>query len=182
MGIRGCFDAQNFPPLKNFPNFAWLRDHCGHRRVPVKSYMHDDQHGRPVFLGDPDLRLPLCAWLDAVEAHEHNGARVPFYLGKVPLRAELPEMVDHIEAAPTCPQRLYGQCFGEPKPEGTYTYFGCGRNTTSVHFDAHENMSLCICGTKRYLLYPPSDARSLYPVNDFMRSAVLPFVGPKDIP
>mmetsp|Transcript_27292 Transcript_27292/g.78416 ORF Transcript_27292/g.78416 Transcript_27292/m.78416 type:complete len:508 (+) Transcript_27292:38-1561(+) len=180
--LRGCFNDQNFSPLDNFPNFAWLREKCGRRRVPAKSYVHDDQAGRPVFLGDPCLRLPLAAYLGMVEAHEREGARVPFYLGKLPLRAELPELADAIEQAPCCPQRLYGSCFGELKPEGVHTYLGCGRNTTPVHFDAHENLLLCLCGRKRLLLYPPSDARCLYPANDFTRSAVVPFVQPQDLP
>ena len=35
----------------------------------------------------------------------------------------------------------YSSCFGDLLPEGVLTYFGCGRNTTSVHYDAHETPS-----------------------------------------
>merc|ERR1711974_438199 len=42
-------------------------------------------------------------------------------------------------------------------------------------------MGLCVCGMKRLLLYPPSDARHLYPCNDFSRSAALPFVRYEDL-
>jgi len=175
--LCGCFsESEAFPPLTHFPDFAHLRARCGHRRVPVKSIAHDDREGRPVFVSDPGLRLPLGALLGAIETHEREGMRMPFYLGKVPLRAELPELAKEIDDAPTCPQRLYGECFGELKPEGVYTYLGCGRNTTPVHFDAHENLCLCLCGSKRVWCYPPSDARYLYPVNDFTRSAVVPFI------
>jgi len=111
-----------------------------------------------------------------------TGARVPFYLGKLPLRAELPELAEELERAPACPQRLYGTCFGELKPEGVHSYMGCGRNTTPVHFDAHENLLLCLCGRKRLWLYPPSDARYLYPANDFTRSAVVPFTRLEELP
>merc|ERR1711972_1168952 len=104
-----------------------------------------------------------------------DAARAPFYLGKVPLRAELPELAAELEAAAACPDRIYGGCFGPMKPEGVYTYLGCGRNTTPIHFDAHENLLVCLCGEKRLLLYPPSDARYLYPVGDCTRSALVPF-------
>lgn len=102
-------------------------------------------------------------------------SRVPFYLGKVPLRKELPELAAEIEQAPTCPKRKYGSCFGEPVPDGVFTYFGCDRNTTAIHFDASENLMLCVSGTKRLWLFPPSDARYLYPCNTMMRSAMVPF-------
>lgn len=163
--------------MRNFADLGFLRRRCGHRRVLVKSLAHDDTTGRPVFVSDPELKLPLAAFLDGVVAHEEDGARVPFYLGKVPLAKELPELAQDIQAAPSCPEREYGTCFGPRVPEGVFTYFGCARNTTPVHFDAHENLMLCVCGTKRLWLYPPSDARYLYPTNDWSRSAVLPFMG-----
>jgi len=128
------------------------------------------------------LKLPLGAFLDKLDAHEHSGSQQPFYLGKVPLRKELPELAEEIQRASTCPQRVYGACFGSLVPDGVFTYFGCGRNTTAVHFDAHENLLLCICGTKRLWLYPPSDARHLYPCNDFSRSAALPFARLEEYP
>lgn len=173
--LRGALDEVQFPPLRDFPDTAFLRRVCGHRRVLVKSLAHKDQEGRPVFVSDPELRLPLAAFLDKVEAHEHSGSEQPFYLGKVPLRKELPELAEKIERAVSCPRRVYGSCFGSLVPDGVFTYFGCGRNTTAVHWDAHENLLMCLCGTKRLLLYPPSDARYVYPCNDFSRSAILPF-------
>ena len=63
----------------------------------MKSLALDDQRGRPVFVSDPELRLPLTAFLEAVERSEAQGTRCPFYLGKVPLRAELPEIADEIQ-------------------------------------------------------------------------------------
>jgi len=173
--LRGVFDADRFPPLRDLSDPEFLRRRCGHRRVLVKSLAHEDSDGRPVFVSDPELQLPLAAFLDSLEAHERSGSRVPFYLGKVPLQKEMPELAEEVAQAPTCPQREYGACFGDHIKEGVFTYFGCGRNTTAVHFDAHENLQLCLCGTKRLWLYPPSDARYLYPCNDFSRSAVVPF-------
>jgi len=179
--IKGALDEINFPPLRDFPDATFLRNHCGTRRVLVKSLAHTDLDGRPVFVSDPELKLPLAAFLDAVDAHEAVGAPQPFYLGKVPLSKELPELAEIIEKAPTCPRRIFGKCFGDLVTQGVFTYFGCGRNTTAVHFDAHENLLLCLCGTKRLWLYPPSDAQYLYPCNDFSRSAVLPFARFQDL-
>lgn len=173
--LRKALDAARFPPLRDFPDHDFLRRLCGHRRVLVKSLAHEDRWGRPVFVTDPELKLPLAAFLEGLREHQRSGTRVPFYLGKVPLRKELPELAQEITGAPACPQRLYGSCFGALVPEGVFTYFGCGRNTTAVHFDGHENLLLCLCGGKRLLLYPPSDARYLYPCNDFTRSPVVPF-------
>lgn len=173
--IRGAFSPEDFPPMQTLLDFDYLRRRCGQRRVLVKALAHDDGAGRPVFVSDPELKLPLAAFLDSVEAHERDGVKSPFYLGKVPLRAELPEIDEDIQQAPACPQRAYGSCFGPLIQEGVFTYFGCGRNTTPVHFDVHENLMLCISGTKHIMLYPPGDARYLYPVNDFSRSAIVPF-------
>ena len=36
---------------------------------------------------------------------------------------------------------------------------------SATHFDNLENLLLCVCGTKRLWLYPPSDAPSLYPAS-----------------
>ncbi|CAE8622799.1 unnamed protein product, partial [Polarella glacialis] len=157
--VRSALDAERFPPLAHLPDFGFLRERCSHRRVLVKSLGFCDEEGRPQFMSDPELKLPFLAYLEAIEAYEKHRTLVPYYLGKVPLRAELPELADEVEAAATCPRREYGSCFGELLTEGVFTYFGCGRNTTTVHHDAHENLMLCLCGTKRLLLYPPGDAR-----------------------
>jgi len=179
--LRGKWDDAHFPPLRDFCDVGFLRRCCGHRRVLVKSLGYEDQQGRPIFVSDPELKLPFAAFLDSLEEHARSGARVPFYLGKVPLRKELPELAQEIERAPTCPLRDFGTCFGSLVPEGVFTYFGCGRNTTALHYDANDNLLLCIRGTKRLLLYPPSDARYLYPCNDFTRSAVVPFAKFEDL-
>jgi hypothetical protein len=184
--LRGALDAQHFPPLRDFADMSFLRSRCGHRRVLVKSLGYGDQAGRPVFVSDPELKIPFAAFLDSVEAHEKamaegSASKVPFYLGKVPLQTELPELAEAIEQAETCPSRKYGSCFGKCIPQGVFTYFGCARNTTAVHFDAHDNLLVCISGWKRLFVYPPSDARYLYPCNDFTRSAVVPFANFEDL-
>jgi hypothetical protein len=60
-----------------------------------------------------------------------------------------------------------------------YTYFGCDRNVTATHFDGYENLLVCLSGTKRLWLYPPSDARYLYAgagaKGDASRAAAPPF-------
>ncbi|CAE7212969.1 Jmjd7 [Symbiodinium pilosum] len=190
--LRGAFGAESFAPASSLADLAALRAKCGHRRVLVKSLGFLDGAGRAQFMTDPELKLPFAAYLDAVEACEKDGTAMPFYLGKVPLRAELPELAKEIESAARTPLTDYGGCFGDLLPEGVFTYFGCGRNSTSVHYDCHENLMVCICGTKRLWLYPPGDARYVYPISkdrgastDFSRSSILPFrtyeeLGPED--
>jgi len=190
--IRGAFPAGRFQPAETLPDFAFLRRKCSHRRVLVKSLGFQDGAGRQQFMTDPELKLPFGAYLDAVEACERGEGAMPYYLGKVPLRAELPELAEEVSAAISSPQEEYQGCFGDLLPEGVFTYFGCGRNTTSVHYDAHENLMVCLCGRKRLWLYPPGDARFVYPISkdrgssmDFSRSSILPFrsfeeLGPSD--
>jgi len=175
--MRNLADEMGFPPMAHFIDFSYLRHRCGHRRVCVKSLALDDSEGRPVFVSDPELRIPLQAFLAAVESAERDRTRCPFYLGKVPLRAELPELDEDIHRAPSNPAQPYTECFGPLTPHGIYTYFGCDRNVTPTHFDQFENLLLCVCGTKRLWLYPPSDAPYLYPPpgKEPSRSAAPPF-------
>ena len=185
--LRGLIDAQNCPPLANFTDFDYLRRRCGHRRVPVKSLAVHDALGRPMFVSDPELRVPLVAFLDAVEAVEASSTAAeadgaekrtcPFYLGKVPLQEELPELAEDIRAHPPGPVEALRGCFGDQIPQGVYTYFGCDRNLTPTHFDPQENLLCCLCGTKRLWLYPPSDTDSVYPVpgKNGSRAAAPPF-------
>ena len=95
----------------------------------------------------------------------------------MPLRAELPEIADEIQSAHASPVAPLSACFGPLVPQGVFTYFGCDRNVTSTHFDRSENLMLCVCGTKRLWLYPPSDAAALYPIpnRDGSRAAAPPF-------
>jgi len=201
--LTGVVDGESFPLLRNLADTEFLRRRCGHRRVLVKSIAHDDKSGRPVFVTDPRLKLPISAFLDALEsssaAHDASSVapsgaashreKMPFYLGKVPLKEELPELLEDIESATKCPQRIYCECFGKLVPQGVFTYLGRGRNTTPVHYDPYENLMLCIRGEKRLLLYPPSDTRYVYPVGDwnlvphaeFSNSAVPPFACLEDL-
>jgi hypothetical protein len=169
--LRGAV-ATAWPPMRHFWDAAYLRTHCGHRSVPVKSLAIHDADGRPVFMSDPGQRLPLGEFLDAVDAAEGCGARCPYYLGKVALRHALPELADALEAASTAacaPPQLFASCFGPLVPEGVFTYFGCDRNVTATHLDNSENLLLCLRGTKRLWLYPPSDVRYLYPAAERAR-------------
>ena len=168
---------------------SFLRARCGHRRVPVKSFALDDADGRPNFVADPTTRMPLPAFLDALEEAECRGTRCPYYLGKVPLRDELPELAAALDAATAAvapatgsepsaargstplPPMLYEKCFGPMVSQGAYTYYGCARNVTATHFDNSENLMLCLCGTKRLWLYPPKDTPYLSPAADRERTS-----------
>ena len=59
-----------------------------------------------------------------MEASESTGSRCPFYLGKVPLRAELPELAHELTANPSPLGPLAAHCFGPLHRDGVYTYFG----------------------------------------------------------
>ena len=161
--LRGLVSEANWAPMRDFADFSYLRKLCGHRRVLAKSLALNDTKGRSVFVADPELEIRLSAFLEAVEQAEAQQRRCPVYLGKVPLRTELPELNGVIMDAGTPPVDALKDCFGAPLPQGLFTYFGCAGNVTATHFDESENLMLCLYGTKRLWLYPPSDADSLYP-------------------
>ena len=185
--LRGIVNKSNFPPISTFTDFDYLRKRCGHRRVPVKSLAVDDAKGRPVFVSDPEMRMSMDDFLDAVVTSEVTGARCPFYLGKVPLKAELPELESDLNAfASAMPvQTIANECFGQLHKEGVYTYFGCDSQVTPTHFDGFENLLVVISGTKRLWLYPPSDARHLYcaggQLKEPSRAAAPPFQSYSDL-
>merc|ERR1711963_172077 len=98
-------------------------------------------------------------------------------MGKNPLIKELPELVDDIDASEASPIKKFETCFGENTGK-VHTYFGCGRNTTAIHWDPSENLAAVLYGKKTYWLFPPTDADCLYPTGlpSFANSGVPPFL------
>jgi len=150
--------------MRDFADFDYLRLRCGSRSVKVKGDHCFARDGRRVFVSDPQVEIPLEEYLSMIEECEKHAEPPSFYMGKVPLKQELPELVEDIESAPVSPLKKYGSCFG-PNPRGAYTYFGCGRNSTATHFDPSENLLMVISGKKRFMLFPPTDVDSLYPTH-----------------
>ncbi|CAJ1361057.1 unnamed protein product [Effrenium voratum] len=151
---------------------------AGHRMVQLKG--RPSMSGSvPVFMCNPSMSLLFSDFLETMQWHTESKTICPFYLSKASL-SELPELQEAIQAL-RIPEE-FGTCFGDPVPNGVHTYIGCHRNTTSLHFDGYENLMLCVFGAKRIWLFPPSDARFLYPLGesiskpqDFTRSAIPPF-------
>lgn len=180
--ISGALDETAFPPLRNFADFDYLRRRCGDKPVRVKGNMCSDRDGRQVYVSDPVVSMPFAEYLDMVEKSESAGEPPSFYMGKAPISKELPELVEDIESSPSGPWKKYGSCFGEAN-KGIYTYFGCGRNSTSTHFDPSENLLLVVTGTKRFELHHPTDVECLYPTKppSFTSAAVPAFTRPDDM-
>ena len=161
--ITGALDAAAFPPLQTFRDDAYLRGRCGHRPVPVKGHYADGLvGGRRVFFNDAERRVAFAHYLDAVDAARTSGEPLALYLSRLPLGTHLPELAADVRAARAAPGSLYRACFGAPLDEGVVMYFGGGGNTTQTHFDAYEDLMLCVDGTKRLLLFPPGEADHLY--------------------
>ena len=66
-------DADHWPPLRQLPDFAYLRKRCGHRRVLVKSLAIDDCKGRPVFVS------PCSSPSSGAQAAPDNSPTSPCY-------------------------------------------------------------------------------------------------------
>jgi hypothetical protein len=53
---------------------------------------------------------------------------------------------------------------GNLVPQAINVWMGCSRDGSSsgLHHDFHDNLYVLLCGRKRFRLYPPSMARSMY--------------------
>lgn len=184
--ITGVFESSGFPPLASFKDNAYLRKRAGHRRVGVKGFFADDatSAGHRVFFNDKDKRVTLSSYLDAIDEATASGEPAPLYLAKCDLRRHLPELHADIAEARASPAAAYGSCFGSALEDGVVLYLGGGQNTTNTHFDAYENLMLVVGGTKRLLLFPPSEADRLYITRmggqAWAYSAVPPMVAPSE--
>lgn len=176
--ITGALDERNFPPLRNFADFDYLRDRIGHRRVKMKADSSLDSEGRKLFMNDPSVAIPVPEFLSRIEENEQRGSQIGYYMGKVSLAEQLPELVEDIEQSPSSPWKKYGGCFGDLE-HPIHTYFGCGRNTTSLHADPSENILLVVTGKKTFELYPPHDVDCLYTTfGKPLNSGLPPFTRP----
>lgn len=138
-------------------DFDYLRERCGHRYVKVKGDSCWDNKGRQLFLNDPTIEISISDYLDLIEVAEEHETCISWYMGKLPLHTDVPEMFEDIVNAPNSPWRKYGNCFGENN-KGVHTYFGCGGNTTCIHSDPSENLLFVVTGEKFMDIYPPCDA------------------------
>lgn len=180
--IEDAVNADDFPPFFDFADFDYLRERCGHRYVKVKGDSCWDNKGRQLFLNDPTIEISIADYLDLIEVAEEHETCISWYMGKLPLHTDVPEMFDDICNAPNSPWRKYGSCFGENN-KGVHTYFGCGGNTTCLHADPSENLLLVVMGEKFMDVYPPCDAACMHTtVKKFLNSLVPPFVDPAFVP
>lgn len=180
--IESALDDVDFPPLVDFQDFDYLRARCGERYVKVKGDSCWDREGRQIFLNDPTIELPISEYLNLIEQAETHRTCISWYLGKVPLREEIPELWQDIQAAATSPLKRYESCFG-PNPKGVHTYFGCGINTTCIHADPSENVLIVISGEKVFDLYPPWEADCIHTtIKKFLNSTMPPFIDPNGMP
>ena len=180
--IEDAVNMADFPPLCDFADFEYLRERCGHRYVKVKGDSCWDSKGRQLFLNDPTIEIRISDYLDLVEVAEEHETCISWYMGKLPLHTDVPEMFEDIANAPNSPFRKYGSCFGENN-KGVHTYFGCGGNTTCIHSDPSENLLLVVSGEKFWDLYPPSNAACMHTtVKKFLNSLVPPFIDPEHVP
>ena len=170
--IEGALDAVNSPLLRDLRDCEYLRSRYGDRMVKVK--VRENGIHQNMYCGGPALHLPFRHWLDQLERDPED---VVYYAAKMPLRQELPELAELIHNEPSSPARIFGECFGRVIPEGVHMYFGAGGQTTNTHYDPHENLCLCVKGTKRFQLFPPSNTELLMPIKapGYSLSAVLPF-------
>jgi len=180
--IEDAVNADDFPPFFDFTEFDYLRERCGHRYVKVKGDSCWDNKGRQLFLNDPTIEISISDYLDLIELAEDHETGISWYMGKLPLHTDVPEMFEDICNAPNSPWRKFGGCFGENN-KGVHTYFGCGGNTTCLHADPSENLLLVVMGEKFLDIYPPCDAACMHTtVKKFLNSLVPPFVDPNHVP
>ncbi|CAE7227560.1 kdm8 [Symbiodinium microadriaticum] len=180
--IEGACNPKDFPPATDFADFDYMRARCGHRYVKVKGDSCWDNKGRQLFLNDPTIEISVSDYLDLVEVAEEHETCISWYMGKLPLHTDLPELFEDINNSPNSPWRKFGTCFGENN-KGVHTYFGCGGNTTCIHSDPSENLLMVVMGEKFMDIYPPCDAACMHTtVKKFLNSLVPPFIDPNHVP
>jgi len=182
--IKGALDPEGFPPLVDFQDTEYLRSRCGFRKVLVKADHFLDDQGRPCYITDPSLEMLFEEFLSMMDEALENDDAPYCFMGKSKLTEVLPELVeDIIDLSPNGPIQQFGSAFGTCK-DGPHMYFGCARNTTSLHSDPSDNLAIVISGTKTFDVYPPTDADCLYllGVPSFMNSGVPPFTDPDNMP
>jgi len=172
--LRKVVDSGSFPPLQTFPDFGYLRSRCGTNTV---------DHSNQTLLADVLTSIEAFENGDDVDHDSWGFAWVSgMFTEQVDLEDDLPELIKDIWDADSDPHRAYANCFGPLIDHGVHMYLCCGKITKGTHYHTYDSLFLCVCGTSRWWLYPPSDARFLYPVGDFTRSAVLPFYRLGDLP
>ncbi|CAJ1334089.1 unnamed protein product [Effrenium voratum] len=180
--IEDAVNAKDFPPLADFADFDYLRERCGSRYVKVKGDSCWDKQGRQLFLNDPTIEVSISDYLDLIELAEEHETCISWYMGKLPLHTDVPELFEDVTNSPNSPWRKFGTCFGENN-KGVHTYFGCGGNTTCIHSDPSENLLLVLMGEKFMDIYPPADAACMHTtVKKFLNSLVPPFIDPAQVP
>eukprot|EP00931_Biecheleriopsis_adriatica_P032789 TRINITY_DN19088_c0_g4_i1.p1 TRINITY_DN19088_c0_g4~~TRINITY_DN19088_c0_g4_i1.p1 ORF type:complete len:632 (-),score=116.58 TRINITY_DN19088_c0_g4_i1:81-1976(-) len=180
--IEGAMDGDSFPPFFDFQDFDYLRERAGHRYVKVKGDSCWDEQGRQLFMNDPTIEISVSDFLDLVEIAEEHETCISWYMGKLPLHKEIPELFEDIQNSAETPYKKYGCIFGD-NSKGVHTYFGCGGNTTCLHCDPSENLMACVMGEKWLDLYPPWEADCMHTtVKKFLNSLIPPFCDPTKLP
>merc|ERR1712232_1521534 len=96
--IQGALDECSFSPLRDFKDLGYLRRRCGHRTVTLSGDLCKDSAGRAIFLKDPVVEMTFDEYIDLVQAAE-DGQSPSFYMCKMPLGQELPELAQDIDAS-----------------------------------------------------------------------------------
>ncbi|GAB4375098.1 MAG: hypothetical protein Kow00121_20420 [Elainellaceae cyanobacterium] len=144
-------------------NLDYLCQHLGHLEFPVRHYgrsryQQDKREWTSSGSGADAQTLLFADYVDLLrsgEAYQHDLYLARCSLQHTPL-AELPTL-----------QRIDEQ-LGLRFP---VTYFnlwvGPGEHTSCLHYDPMDGMLIQLCGTKKVLLFPPSQLYNLYPIPVF---------------
>lgn len=121
----------------------YLSEHCGDNEVPVRKLSPDGE----TLVKRMPLRQYLEQLLDSPESSRHGS------IGEVPLRQVLPQV-----------ERDLGPSPYRRTPVGELAVMMGRRTYAPLHFHGSTDaLSSQIVGTKRFVLFDPSQSASLYP-------------------
>jgi hypothetical protein len=130
-----------------FRSWTWdsLRERCGQREVEVEVYPDGNRAAMWAF-----TPMTLGQYLERMNGEEHR----KYYLAESPVRTVFPELLGDLgELGLVAPERIIKQV----------AFVGRDSFSTLHYHPRNEAVAVQVLGTKRLLLYPPSQTERIYP-------------------
>lgn len=160
--LTGCMDA--WPAsgkLEEYKDRAWsnleyVKSVAGLRTVPVEvgkgNYLNDDEWGQK-----------LMTISEFIDRHIGKEGEAVGYLAQHQLFDQIPSLRRDILTPDYCALGVDEEEEEEGDDVIMNAWFGPGGTVSPLHHDPYHNLLAQVVGSKRVMLYPPSDSLYLYP-------------------
>jgi lysine-specific demethylase 8 len=141
-------------PARSRWDFDYIRSTVGSKELRVEATGTQDKAGYFGRNSTPE-KMKLADYVSQVQL-SNEIPRV--YLGGISVPGELPEIAGDVKIP------AYVQ--GKERPVA-YLWLGAGKVNTQLHFDINNNFHALLRGRKKFILFPPDQAKYLYPTTLF---------------